>query len=309
MKEQEKFIDKHGPALCALNAYISVGISSREYAARCAQNNLMEEYKKFNYKDSNDVDKFIEKYNALEVLTYQTLFVQMYLLIEDTVAILDSLTKDLCKFHENIAKNHNIENVLKSLSKNDLLIKKILKFGDIDATDEAEKSEIEKKRMRAIDNFKTLIQIVLEFYQRHHIAYNKVKHGNSLFYNLDTQIIGSEKTYIIPVSYNSKEIEKTEILLLNKTIYEKTWTLFGYLSDFLRLVCHINKDFIEHYGKEDNACSIIILDENDFKYLMRKYSVFTDDSVDDKLNVDTRVLLTINEKKITDLFNFYTSLP
>lgn len=95
-----------------------------------------------------------------------------------------------------------------------------------------------------VERIKNIFDLILKFYNINEKAYIRMKHGNSLFYSLDTFSINGEETFVIPVQYNTKEIEKVDVLLLNENIYRITRVLFNYIQDLQRVLCDMNIDFI-----------------------------------------------------------------
>lgn len=154
-----------------------------------------------------------------------------------------------------------------------------------------------------------MFETILVFYTINEKAYIRMKHGNSLFYSLDTVNINGLDTFVIPVEYNTKSIEQVDMLMLNSFIYEKIYVLFQYIQEFQRILCDIYMDFIEN-GEIYHPIGLVPEPESegDKELLERIVLKYTPkDAV--KYNINTKISLNANLKKIETIINFYNNIP
>lgn len=299
--------EKYGAALCALRSYYSVGFFSREYAILRSKEILDDVEKEYQEADDKGKDSLRPKLKSARLLTYRELFEKMFLCIEDLAAIFSALIHPLEEFHKWVAKTPNIKKVFQNITDDEIY--KAMKYRDISDYNEDEISIIRKYRADAIESHKKVFETVLSFYKLNEKAYIRMKHGNSLFYNLDSVMIRQEETFIIPVEYNTKIIENVDILMLNSFIYQKTYRLFQYIQQFQRILCEINMNFIENGGHYHPVGLIpepkSKADEEKINNIISKY--WFQDNV--KYNINTKIELKADLKKINSMVDFYNNIP
>lgn len=299
--------EKYGGALCALRSYKSVGFFSREYAilrSKETLNNAEEEFQ----KASDDKKCFFEKkLKIAKLLTYRELFEKMFLCIEDLAAIVSALIHPLEEFHIWVAKEPNIKKVFQNITKEKIY--EAMKYRDVSDYEEFETDIVERYRAITVESHKNLFETILQFYKINEKAYIRMKHGNSLFYNLDTVMIGGLETFVIPVEYNTKEIENVDILMLNSFIYEQTYKLYQYIQQFQRILCDINMDFIENGGFYHPIGLIPEPESEEDKKILDKINLKYSSNEVVKYDINTMVNLTANLKKINTIVEFYNSIP
>lgn len=300
---QEKYVG----ALCALRSYKSVGFFSREYAilrSKESLNNVEEEFQK---ASDDKKDFFGKKLKIAKLLTYRELFEKMFLCIEDLAAIVSALIHPLEEFHIRVAKEPNIKKVFENITNEKIY--EVMKYRDISDYEGFEADIVKKYRAMTIESQKNLFETILQFYKINEKAYIRMKHGNSLFYSLDTAMIGGLETFIIPVEYNTKIIENVDILMLNSFIYEQTYKLFQYIQQFQRMLCDINIDFIENGGLYHPIGLIPEPESEEDKKMLNEINVKYSPQKIVKYNINTMVNLKTNLKKINTIIEFYNSIP
>ncbi len=134
-----------------------------------------------------------------------------------------------------------------------------------------------------------------------------MKHGNSLFYTIDTIMIDGLESFVIPVQYNTKDIKNVDVLILNDFIYEKMYNLFYYIQQFERILCDLNEDFIAS-GEKYHPVGLIpkINDENEQKIIeaiIKKYSK------KQTFNINTKLSLSTSQEKINNIIEFHKKIP
>lgn len=307
MITEHEIQEKYGAALCALRSYQSVGFFSREYAILRSKEILNNTEKEFQEADADKKESFKQKLKIAQLLTYRELHEKMFLCIEDMAAIFSALIHPLEEFHMWIVKEPNVKNVFKNIT--DDKIYKAMKYRDISDYDESEENIVKKYREQSIKSHKKLFETILKFYTVNEKAYIRMKHGNSLFYNLDTIMIGDKETYVIPVEFNTRSIEQVDILLLNSFIYEKTFKLFQYIQEFQRILCEINTDFIENGGYYHPIGLVPEPDSKEDKELLERIISKYSPKKSTKYNINTMINLKANSKKIGTIIEFYNSIP
>jgi hypothetical protein len=306
MESKEEIIKKYGAALCALYSYKSVGFFSREYSILRSQEILSEAIKQYNEAPREEQLKMHNKVKASKLLTYRELFEKMFLCIEDLAAIIHGVLKGLESFHIEIVKSPSVKKTLSGLT--DEKIFRMLRYRDIGDYEPQEQEYVKSIREPMIDQLKHIIALILEFYELNEKAYNRMKHGNSLFYTLDTFTINNEETFVIPVQYNTKEIEKVDVLVLNETIYTKTWKLFNYIQSLLRIICDMNIDFIQG-GGEYHPLGLVIEPKNEAESEMNSKLIEKYSKTKDIYNISTNVSIISREEKIQNIVKFYNKIP
>ena len=168
------------------------------------------------------------------------------------------------------------------------------------------KMSVKKYRDIAFESYKKFFDTILEFYKINEKAYIRMKHGNSLFYTIDTIMIDGLESFIIPVQYNTKDIKNVDVLILNDFIYDKMYNLFYYVQQFERILCDLNEDFIAS-GEKYHHVGLIpeIINENEQKIIeeiIKKYS--------EKLhfNINTKISLNTSPEKINNIIGFYKKI-
>lgn len=299
--------EKYTAALCALRSYKSVGFFSREYAilrSREILDNVEKEFQEANDQNREMLEKTLK---ISQLLTYRELFEKMFLSIEDFAAIVSALMHPLEEFHVWVAKAPNIKKVFQNIT--DDKIYEVMKYRDISDYNECEANIVKKYRAKTIELSKKVFETILNFYILNEKAYIRMKHGNSLFYSINTVNIKGIDTFVIPVEYNTKSIEQVDMLLLNSFIYDKIYILFQYIQDFQRILCDINMDFIEN-GEIYHPIGLVqepesMEDKELLEGIISKYTPKT--AV--RYNINTMINLKANLKKINTIIDFYNNIP
>ena len=263
--------EKYGATLCALRSYKSIGFFSREYAIMRSREILAETIKEYESKSERDKEILLPKLKSAKLLTYRELFEKLILSIEDLAAIFTALTHPLNEFAED------------------------------------EYQIVKKYRDIIFESHKKLFDTILKFYKINEKAYIRMKHGNSLFYTIDTIMIDGLESFVIPVQYNTKDIKNVDVLILNDFIYEKMYNLFYYIQQFERILCDLNEDFIAS-GEKYHPVGLIpkINDENEQKIIeaiIKKYSK------KQTFNINTKLSLSTSQEKINNIIEFYKKIP
>lgn len=297
--------EKYGATLCALRSYKSIGFFSREYAIMRSREILAETIKEYESKSERDKEILLPKLKSAKLLTYRELFEKLILSIEDLAAIFTALTHPLNEFAEYVTKEPNIKKAFSNITDEKIMC--ALKYGNIDYYEKDEYQIVKKYRDIIFESHKKIFDTILKFYKINEKAYIRMKHGNSLFYTIDTIMIDGLESFVIPVQYNTKDIKNVDVLILNDFIYEKMYNLFYYIQQFERILCDLNEDFIAS-GEKYHPVGLIpkINDENEQKIIeaiIKKYSK------KQTFNINTKLSLSTSQEKINNIIEFYKKIP
>lgn len=295
----------YAPTLCALNSYISIGLFSREFGVRNCFEKLKQVKEEYNNASNEEKEKLKEKVEITKLLVYRELFEKTFLSLEDLAAIVSALVKDLKDFHIEVSKEPTILKALSKITKEKVY--KMLKYKDISSYDKEDREYIQEKRDEVVKSIQNMCAYICEFFKKNKMAYMRMKHGNSLLYSTSKCSVDGEEYFVLPVEYNPKNIDHVDILIFNEAICKKILKLFWYIQDFSRLLCEINRQYIECGCYEDPIGTLLLDEEKEqekIDMLRKKY--WNHDMK--KYNCNTQSLLTCNKKKIKNIINFYNSL-
>lgn len=230
---EDQLKEKYGSTIPMLMNYMHLGIISRSFMLNNHQDTLIQLSEKGTLSKEEELTEF---------LIYKELFERVCVAIEDFTIISNALSLELSDFQKNILKQPNVEKILNSF--NAEMLDKILKYRDISCLASDEQELITSIRNRNTTYILNFVNQLKNFVAYHWVIYTKIKHGNTLFQPYKKINIRNIATFVAPVVYNSKQPEKTKVLMLSLPIYIKLQTIFNSLLNLMYNFCKENYDYI-----------------------------------------------------------------
>jgi hypothetical protein len=173
----------------------------------------------------------------IESRIYVEFLVRICELIEDYTGICSALWGNLKDFPKAMLNENSPKKIMEQFTDEKLNI--LLRYAPLNEIylSLEEINLIQYIREKNITYIKKYNEKLKYFIKLYWTFFTKYKHGNTLLYQFEKQIINGEKTIIIPAIYNSKNPSITTPAIINKRIYE----LWKTISDFLFI---INKNII-----------------------------------------------------------------
>lgn len=288
--------EKYAGVLAFLNNY-NIALTSRNFMLN---NHEQELYKILEEKEKGKPKEGID---FIEMSFYKEMFEKVCIAIEDFCDIIYALSMELNLFNKNIISQPNPQNILKSINQEKLKI--VFKHRDLDGLRSEEKTLIENLRKRNFDTVLEFIDILIKFIDENWIIYTKIKHGNTVIYGMEKINICGFDTFIMPVFYNTKSVEKPKLLILNYSVYRILKDLFVSLQGLSNDLCVINYNYICRNEEKFIINNIYFsMNENDIqktKMILERY----DKGVFTRLNVS--VQLNTDMDKIHEVLDFYSN--